>query len=263
MFRKKTIVISVLVSLITGSLSAQNLVRHDEMQPKLFASVKQFYEFTTRFNYQTDFLNNPIDSSFAAQYSREVYLEYLFDLSDSRLNGPEKHNSDYEKLKSEFINDIVSNNLLINKDTNLESILQCYFNYNRKLITCTLVMKYINDFDNAYRWIISDVQADIFKFNGEQEINRFFPPNSDELGFMKLKPALQEPGYLANYVDTSKAGDQLPVFLYLVKSGDLKFASVIEMEYRYTGVRNWEIVIKNFNRDSFNAGWLISDLKKL
>jgi hypothetical protein len=51
------------------------------------------------------------------------------------------------------------------------------------------------------------------------------------------------------------------VFFYLLNNNELKIETVPEVNYRILDIPGWDIELTDFNRNSKNSGWLISDLK--
>ena len=68
--------------------------------------------------------------------------------------------------------------------------------------------------------------------------------------------------YIDDYALTGYMPDKLSVFLTLVRSGLLKVNYVSDVEFVFFQVPGYKFSVKLFERESKNAGWLISSVSK-
>ena len=122
--------------------------------------------------------------------------------------------------------------------------------------------------NGGYKWVISNVFCD--KFNmyfshlGDTTNLRFFlHPMSHEVDFMNIHKALDDPKNIDYYLDKDYVPDHLALFVAELKEGNLKFVSVNNVKFHVFQVPNWYFEISFFNRNSYNSGWLISNLLRL
>ena len=80
---------------------------------------------------------------------------------------------------------------------------------------------------------------------------------------MNLRKAFIHSDSIAQYSSKKFKPDQLSVFLYAVKKGDLKFKSVQNVKFHFFQIDGWYFELAQFNRSGYNTGWLISNLVKI
>ena len=253
----------ILGILMSNCVLSQTLITITERNYNL--NVKQFNEFVDRFNYKTDFKGNAIDSVFKSKISREKYLELLFNKEDPRLKfSNDKYSDNYVKLKKEFIQEVVSNNYLIDKYS-LKIIAEA-----RSLVTYKNKSQEIRVFlnqeivDNGVKWVILSVKADFLNvLKQDTTLLRFIPPTSNETNFISLKRVFDDANFQHYYAFNGYWYDPLSAFLYALNSGEVKFQYVDEIIYHFVDVPGWEINVKEFMRNTENSGWLIDDISKM
>jgi hypothetical protein len=229
------------------------------------ARTKQFNEFIGRFNYETDFNGNPIDSLFRKKISREKLLTSLFDLQDQRLTPQTKtYSKTYEKLRTSFINEITSGRLKLNKysgDIIAEAKSQILFNGVPQKISIFLNQEIIGK--GMVKWVILDVKGEMFNFlKTDTTLVRFISPSSNETDFINLRRAMEDIDYLQYYASGNFSLDMRSLFFYFVNAKMIKFEYVEEVHYHILDIPGWCIKVKEFNRDELNSGWLIYDLER-
>jgi len=230
-----------------------------------YINVKQFNEFVDRFNYKTDFLGNTIDSIFESKISREKYLELLFNNEDPRLvPGNDKYSDSYVKLKNQFIQEVVSNNYLIDKYS-IEIIAEA-----KSLVTYTNrpqeISVYLNQeiVNDGVKWVILSINGDFLNvLNKDTVLLRFIPPTSNETNFISLKRVFNDKNFQHYYLYNGYSYDPLSTFLFAVNTGLVKFQYVNEIVYHIFDVNGWQLEIKEFNRATENSGWLIDDISRM
>jgi hypothetical protein len=57
--------------------------------------------------------------------------------------------------------------------------------------------------------------------------------------------------------------DFLTLFIYEIKSGNLTFKNVKNTKFHFFQVPGWYFELVNFNRKTYNSGWLIANLLKI
>ena len=80
---------------------------------------------------------------------------------------------------------------------------------------------------------------------------------------MNLRKAFLHSDSIAQYTSKKFIPDQLSVFLYEVKKGNLKFKSVQNVKFHFFQIDGWYFELAQFNRSGYNTGWLISNLVKI
>jgi hypothetical protein len=247
------------------SYSQITLKQENQNEKNFIVRTKQFNEFLDRFNYKTDLRGNAIDSVFRSRVSREKLINSLFDLKDPRIYPAGKQDtSGYSALKSAFIRDVLNKNLFINKysaDIIAEAKSKIFYNNIPKKINIYLTREIVGK--DMIKWVINSVNGEIFDFiSTDTGFVRFIPPSSNETDFINLKRALEDKKYLQYYSSKDYKPDYLTVFYYMLNTGSVKFEYVEEVVYHILDIQGWCIIVKEFNRDEMNSGWLISDILK-
>ena len=255
------ILLAGLFVLASSSIHAQIIGDMDD-ESKLYAQSKQVNQFFRRFNGEEDEKGKryyPDDRQYRSAKLRKKYLSILFDESNGGMSN---------SLKTEFAKDVL--------DKDVSSILDFHgrdwfsevnttFTMNGKPQQITLFME-LEKNHLGYKWVIRQVRADVLApyFNRDTvKIGRFLHPMSHELDFMNLRKAFAKSDSISQYAARDFVPDHLSVFLYEVKKGNLKFATVNEVKFHFFQLNGWYFELAQFNRPGYNTGWLISNLVKL
>jgi hypothetical protein len=116
------------------------------------------------------------------------------------------------------------------------------------------------------KWVISKVYSSSFeKFfaRDTMRVGRFLHPMSHELDFMTLRKALANNDSLSQFTVKRFVPDQLSVFLYEIKKGNLQYKTVDQVKFHFFQIDGWYFELSEFNRSGYNTGWLISNLVKV
>lgn len=246
------LIIIAFLSLPSATVLSQRIGQKDPIPQELIIQVKNIHDFIGRFNFELDPSGEPLSNEFKSKYNRGQLLETLFNKGDTmrKLN----------QLELQFINDVMSSNKKMLKDTNLFTKLSCLFEYDKDTLPIDLLLQYTYDGDNAYRWAIVKVNSKRLNLFGSTNISEYIPPNNDEIGFSRLEQALKGNMSPISLAPNHYKYDQLSTYLFLLEEGLLVFRESTDMKYIYKGIDGWEIHLKDFNRPGYNSGWLISDL---
>ena len=251
----------VLLSMIAYPLAAQ-LVDDRMDESKLYAQSKQVNQFFRRFNGEESEKGEryyPNDKLYRSEKLRKKYLAILFDENNSGMNAT---------LKVEFAKNVLDKgnlSLLDFNGSNWFSEVRAIFSANAKEEVVTLYIELEKD-HLGYKWVISRMQSEMFEPYFQHDttlVGRFLHPLSHELDFMNLRKAFIHSDSIAQYSSKKFKPDQLSVFLYAVKKGDLKFKSVQNVKFHFFQIDGWYFELAQFNRSGYNTGWLISNLVKI
>jgi hypothetical protein len=257
------LLISMLLLLPMQLTRAQISLQDNKTPTELYAQVKNFDEFINRFNYEKDFRNEPVTNAFKSKYSRKQIIESLFDQYDIRTDTTNSENKQFLSLKNRFIENAITNNYQIKKDTNLYAMVSSSFLFKGAMVPVELILKYTFDGDNAFRWTITDVFSQALSISDEFNLEYYISPNSDDLDFLNLNKVFAPNCHTINLTEPGFRYNQLHIFLYLVETGQLIFKQTNSMSYLYTGIMGYKLSIKEFNRPGYNSGWLISNIQEL
>lgn len=253
--------------------SAQLVTSDNKQLPRNYLiKVKQFNEFIDRFNYQKDFLNQDIGPAFSEKMPRECYIGLLFNSSfDNKM--PEKIMND--TLVENFIQMVCRDSLFI--DTYSELVfaeLKCRVTVNGKNSYLFVLAR--QEVDHGLKWSFVSVHPD-FDPEGKREGGErhyispetqseqpdYIPPLSNETNFIVLKKILTGKNNLGIYTAKHHNPERINDFYHAIGTGELKFNYVESITYYLFDVPGWIMIVRNFQRDTANSGWLISELRRI
>jgi hypothetical protein len=230
-----------------------------ETPDQYFLQVKQFGEFIDRFNYVTDWKGNRIDSKFEANYPRFQYLNFLLNQEDVRLQNPV--DSSYINLCNQFLCEVTH--------TDSSQFISLYsgmvlakslvnFNYQGKYQQATISFLPEVLPDRSAKWVITNVETKCFNTLQDSLKIHFIAPNSHETSFINLKRIenLSNPIY---FYPASVTSDASLLFMTEIAANRLTITNIEKVIYLIT-FPNWLITVEEFNRNTSNSGWLISNV---
>lgn len=242
------------MSLCLNSFSQSYITQTPE---KYYFQVKQYGEFVNRFNYKTDPAGNAIDNSF--NISRKDYIHLLFNRLDARFLDTGKYQNDVKA----FIEDVCNPQNLgyIDKYGNEVSVVvESHVKYRNQERDIVIVLKPQRLSDNAVKWQLADAVLP-FLLN-KPDTGGFIPPNAHESNFIVLKQLLNKKKGLLQYTSKDFEPDGLTLLLTELENGNLEILYTNKLSY-FINIGHWQIKLEEFTRDDKNAGWLISDLKRI
>jgi hypothetical protein len=264
--KRFNLILCLLISVI--QISGQDLDIYDKIpaNQNMVLRIKQFDEFLGRFNYVQDIYGNPISDNFKEKISREKYLNSLLDSEDPRfISGSSEFDPEYLETIGLFISEAINpeNPRFINPTSELiftdaESI----FELDGVKTTINLILHQETN-NSSVKWVIAGIRNDFAGISTEpfkDSVISILPPNSNETNFMSLHRAFEDIKNLPGYFYTGFENDNLSILLYYSQKHNLKFIGVQEITYYILDIPGWVLVVKEFNRDSQNSGWLISDI---
>jgi len=247
--------------IIVSFANAQNLNGFTEDETTLYAMNKQVGQFIHRFNMEEDNLGKllpKIDNRYHNNELREKFLPGMFDKSNPRTSG---------NLKKYFIDDVTNKDQpvylnFLDKDWYAE--VSATFTVNGVDENLILFLT-IEEENLGSKWVLSNVYyRNLYKLFPKKDTayqrEHFLHPQSHELDFMNLHKALENPQQIEYYASTNYQPDYLTLFIYLMKTGDLKFKQINSVKFHFFQIKNWYFELSYFNRNNTNSGWLISNL---
>lgn len=257
---KKLLFVFLLLSIGQSSF-AQQLGNYKGDESKLYAETKQFTQFIKRFNNEED-KNGQSYPTGSYKYRentyRKKYLEILFDGQNYGLT---------KDLKKDFIEDVTNKKSpkYIEKHGGLYfAEVNSRFLYNGKNVHITLFLHLEQD-SLGYKWAISDVYSENWQnlFDNNDPKRNFLHPMSHEIDFMNLHRAFGDKNEIQDYASKGYEPDYTTILFYLLKTGDLQFVTVEDVKFHIFQIQGWYFTVERFERDSYNSGWLISQLMPL
>ncbi len=234
----------------------------DDRYAEVFAfRVKLLDEFFERFNNDSaSFIRSYANLKATDKqpvFTHEAILKSLFDL--------ETHKWDTVTLKK-FIGNICNSEesqQLSFHDDHWYALLDCTFLQNGKSMPVKLAMQMITDSVNgSMKWVICGVLSSYSGSELTSKDKTFISPTDYGVDFMSLEKALNDKRNLPNYLPVSMNYDPLSVFVAGLSRGEIKFVRINEISYHFLQITGWIFSIEYFVRDSYNSGWLISQLIK-
>ncbi len=246
----------ILVCVGAISVPAQTGVFNLLNENQYFAKVKLVDEFFARFNGEEKRKDLNLKNS-----DRESNILLLFDFSKFKS----KKDLDFIKAKS-FAHDVYNNNYKIHfEDKNWFAKIKCHGRLGKKEITFPMFLCVEMRDSGMYKWVISDVEGEMFCTSRDKSHKEFFlMPNDNEQFFQSIRRATTETSkYIDDYVKNDYKVDALSVFLTLVRSNQLKIDAVTDVEFCFLQIPGYIFTVKYFERESLNAGWLIDSCKMM
>lgn len=254
-----------LILLVGGNLNSfgqqKDILRSTLQTPKeYYLQVKQFGEFIDRFNYKSDWKGNQITSEFAKIIPRSNYILYLFNGEDSRLINP--NDSSYRVLCSEFISFVNTPNstqIISLFSGQVKARVKANITFNSKRFTAYIEMIPEVLSDRSAKWVINNVKSDCLTFDTDSLQKNFIAPNSHETNFINLKKLNGPTDPIYFFASPTVSTHR---FINEVAKRRIAIQNTEGVTY-YITFPGWEITVDEFNRNSNNSGWLISNIKRL
>jgi len=242
-------------------VNAQNFNGFTEDETTLYAMNKQVGQFIHRFNMEEDNLGKLLpktDSKYHNNELREKLLPGMFDKSNPRTSG---------NLKKYFIDDVANNDkpIYLNFLDN-DWYAEVSVTFTEKGVDKNLILFLTIERENlGSKWVLSNVYyRDLHKLfpniDTVEQKKFFLHPQSHELDFMNLRKVLENSQQIEYYASTNYQPDYLTLFMYLIKTGQLKFKQINRVKFHFFQIENWYFELSYFNRNNTNSGWLISNL---
>ena len=248
--------------LVSGAQNSLGGIGGDEHV--FYAQTKQVNQFFRRFNGEEDVSGSRLyagQNAYRDPKARRRYLNMLFDKESPLVN---------EDQKTVFIEDVLNKKSPVFLDFHARDWfceITTTFTWKKQTINIILYLR-IEQQNGGYKWVLSNAYCD--KFNsyfshlGDTTNLKFFlHPMSHEVDFMNIHKALDDPKNIDYYLARDYVPDYLALFISELKEGNLKFVSVNNEKFHVFQVPNWYFEISFFNRNSYNSGWLISNLVRL
>jgi hypothetical protein len=245
--------------LIAPVIPAQSIGSYLGDEAILNAQTKQVNQFFRRFNCEESPEGNRYydgDSLFRDPELRRKYLSILFDKENPGMK---------EEIKSDFIEHVMDKGLPVFLDFHggdWFAEVSTLFIYKGEEKPLTLFLE-LQEEEVGSKWVITNVFFEPFSklfFNSQPEQLKFLHPMSHELDFMNLIHVFKNANEVELYTSREYHPDLLTLFIYEIKNGNLMFKTVQQVKFHFFQVPGWYFELADFNRKSFNSGWLIADL---
>ena len=247
----KKLILSIFIFI--GYLSS-NAQIFDMLNSDLYhGRVKLVSEFMQRFNGEE---KNPYIDPSSAEVDK-INLCQLFDIEYIL-----KNRQAVEPKVFQFIDSVLNNNVKLHySDPDWFAKVKCVGSFKGKEVTFSMYLTVEPRGKDMYKWVIGDVEGKIFDLAPSRESDKIMLlPNEHESNFMRLNSITSEKDdYITLYSTNSLPHNRLTVFNTLVYYGYLNIDYVSDIEYTFLQVPGYSFTIKEYERESTNSGWLISD----
>lgn len=234
---------------------------------KYLLEVKQLDQFVKRFNDEENLITGQENTLLEIAAKRKNLITYqterkkilltLFNLKDSSFFS----NSVVDFIN--FVGDDTNHVFISYYDAGWYATVNCSMTYKGKNKNVILTLENEGNKKQGFKWVIAAVKSDFINISVPQkDSTKFISPMNHELGFMDLYNVFLDSRNIPQYTQNSFSPDDLSIFLFLVKNGDIKYVKVESIKYHFLQVKNWRFTVDYFNRPDINSGWLISSLAK-
>lgn len=230
----------------------------DDMNSPLYKGrVKLVSEFMKRFNREkfpplVDPNSNEIDKISICQLFDSEFI-----LRNRNINEP---------MAFQFVDSVLSNNIKLSyTDNNWYAKTTCFGTFKGNEVSFDMYLVVEPRENEMFKWVIADVDGTIFELNPSRISDKIMLlPNEHETDFMRLNTITSEKDdFITLYSSKTNTVNRLTVFNTLVYYGYLNIEYVLEPEYVFFQVPGYVFTVKHFERESTNAGWLISSWERV
>ena len=255
------LILSVLSCGFSCSQSIGQPMDMNELADENFAmKVKQIDEFMDRFS--------SVSSTPVRQYMREhqgidsishtSMLLSLFNQEDTTWN---------RDLVRAFVSDVINDTYASSidfYDRGWYAELKCSGLYKGQKQDFKLVLSLeVLPHGKGSKWVIEGVSAGFLELAESRDYRRSLNPASYGNNFIDLSEVLRDTLNVRNYLNTQKQHSQLRLFLNELHEKNLHFIEVSSITYHFLQLDDWIFKVQDFNRNTPNSGWLISELLRV
>ena len=141
----------------------------------------------------------------------------------------------------------------------------CHGKFKGNAVDFSLYLNVENRSGKMYKWVISKAEGSIFNLTPSlRKESIMLMPDDHETNFMSLHRITSEKDdYILNYKQKYFNADPTTVFYAYVYTGILDIEYVKPLEFIFYQVPGYKFTISHFERENYNAGWLINSLEKV
>lgn len=245
--------------LISSQFALAQFSDNSQVREKFSYEIIQIEEFIERFNVDksTKLLKYIKEQNPDMVVDRREFITTLFDYN---------YYITEESLISEFV-DFACNPsdpfYLSFYDSDWYAEVSCLVEYQNKEDIARLIMMNQFEADSASKWVISGVSCKLFEFPESKDTMAILSPVSHGTGFIALHNAFNDGKNAQNYITDDLVMDELSYMVFMMKSNKIDIKEVSGTKYHFLQIPGWALTIEYLNRKELNAGWLITNLRKL
>ncbi|WP_072530964.1 hypothetical protein [Bacteroides ilei] len=262
----KKITLIIFLSGIIGmnAVDAQIFTQAIDEQELQF-KVKLIDEFFRRFNYETDYKGDPIVAN-TDSVSNDSVMKRKNLVTLLNLDTFADKNGVLDSVSTAFLNYVIANDKQIHyTDTTWNAEAISSFSMNGKTYPARIFLRTEQVEDVIYKWVITDIETPAFaELTDTIRSGASIMPGAHGTSFMTLPETVN---HNAKSVQAlfykGYRPDLLTVFAYLVSTGKIKLQTVTKVIYHFR-LDDYGFTVERFEKaDSYNKGWLISNITKL
>ena len=255
------VILFFIVSVFVLNINSEaQVVVNTDYDTELFKSrVKLVEGFMRRFNCSE--ILHTIDTTKSAYKAKNI-----LSLFDAQMFGTHGENDSLYKAAQSFAATVLETKTTINySDSAWVAVATCYGKMKGKPVDFVLVLNVEKYADNSYKWVIAQAQGDIFKLKPSAESSDILiTPLAHEVNFMELgRITTQKDDWILNYSQSQYKLDETAVFYSYVYDGLLDIEYVKDLQFMFFQLPGWVFTIRDFDRQTMNAGWLITSFSKM
>lgn len=150
-------------------------------------------------------------------------------------------------------------------DTTWTALAHCKGKLDGKGVSFDIYLTVEHRREDMYKWVISCVEGELFDVSPVNMADLIMLyPDDHETSFMSLQRMSQEqPQNIVRFLRHDFNYDEMSVFAYLIHKGRLTIDYVEKLEFIFTQIPGYMFKVAYFQREANNAGWLISDFRKV
>lgn len=243
-----------------------------DLNDELFkCQVKLIDEFIERFNDEPSaWLRKTYEQEKKSFPSRKMLLASLFNLENTSLRDRSSHIDD-------FFNEVLNEKHPVQisfTDSDWYAEAESYFLYNGQKVSIPLILHIKSHGNDWAKWMIDglgDLKQSNFRepsisINKKQKVARqeYLPTSAYATNFVELHYIFSGDMMSENFFERplieSSRGKQ---FIEAIKSGKLKFSYISTIKFHFFQVKGWIFTVEQFERRTYNSGWLISQVRKV
>lgn len=165
-----------------------------------------------------------------------------------------------------FAEEIIRDSIVLHyQDTTWIAKASCHGKLKGNAVDFTLYLNVENRRGKMYKWVIAKAEGSIFNLMPSlQKESIMLMPDDHETNFMSLhRITTEKDDYILNYKQKYFSVDPTTVFYAYVYAGLLDIEYVKPLEFVFLQVPGYRFSIGHFERENYNAGWLINSLEKI
>ncbi len=218
--------------------------------------VKLVDEFIARFN--GDEIRPDLSSDIQDLNKTNLLLLFDYKLLKSKTDTM------FAKAEEMVDTILLCNTKLEYSDKNWVAKAICHGKFKGKAVEFVMYLVVEQRAEDMFKWVIAKVDGDIFKLIPSIKSEKIMiSPDAHETNFMQLRRITTEKDdYIINYGLKGFEVDQNSVFYSYVYNGWLDIDYITDLEFIFYQVPGYKFSITHLDRESLNAGWLITSFEK-